>query len=126
MIGTAAQAGVARQELVDRLLAFLGLERAGAIDERAARLDSVGRAGEQAALQGRERGEIGLGCLSQGMSGWRRIVPVDEHGASSSTASNGPPCHCVGIGGDDLGGELEPREVLRAAARAGLASGRPR
>ena len=27
--------------------------------------------------------------LSQGMSGWRRMVPVDEQGASSSTASNG-------------------------------------
>ena len=28
--------------------------------------------------------------LSQGTSGWRRMVPVDEQGASSSTASNGP------------------------------------
>ena len=36
---------------------------------------------------------ISASRLSQGMSGWRRIVPVDEHGASSSTASNGPPRH---------------------------------
>ena len=50
--------------------------------------------------------------LSQGMSGCRRIVPVDEQGASTSTASNGPPCHCRGVGLDDLGGELQPREIL--------------
>ena len=31
--------------------------------------------------------------LSHGTSGWRRMVPVDEHGASSSTASNG----CSGV-----------------------------
>src|SRR5215469_10907110 len=31
--------------------------------------------------------------LSQGMSGCRRMVPVDEQGASTSTPSNGPPFH---------------------------------
>ena len=33
--------------------------------------------------------------FSQGMSGWRRMVPVEEQGASSRTASNGPARHCV-------------------------------
>ena len=33
--------------------------------------------------------------FSQGMSGCRRMVPVEEQGASSSTASNGPAFHSV-------------------------------
>ncbi len=39
-------------------------------------------------------------------------MPVDEHGASSRTASNGPPRHCGCVGRDDLGGESEARQVL--------------
>ncbi len=64
--------------------------------------------------------------LSQGMSGWRRMVPVDEQGASSSTASNGPACHCGRVGGDGLGGEAEPGEIVPQPRRAAPASGRPR
>ena len=56
--------------------------------------------------------------LSQGMSGWRRMVPVDEQGASSSTASNGPACHSRRVGGDGLGRKAEPREVLPQPRRA--------
>ena len=36
---------------------------------------------------------ISDGCLSHGTSGCRRIVPVEEHGASRSTASNGSAVH---------------------------------
>ena len=37
---------------------------------------------------------MSFGCFSQGMSGWRRMVPVAEQGASRSTASNfSAGCH---------------------------------
>ena len=49
----AAQRRLARQQRLDLLLAFLGLERADAIDDPAAGLDQRGGAVEQAALQRR-------------------------------------------------------------------------
>ena len=54
------------------------------------------------------------------------MVPVDEQGASSSTASNGPARHCVDVGGDGFGRELEPREVLPQPLEPRRRSGRPR
>ena len=40
------------------------------------------------------------------------MVPVDEQGASSRTASNGPACHSRHVGDDGLGRERKPREIL--------------
>ena len=57
--------------------------------------------------------------LSQGMSGWRRMVPVDEQGASSSTASNGSGLPVGDVGRDGLGRECRAGRDSRAAARAG-------
>ena len=53
----APPAGLARQEFVDRLLTFLRLERAGAIDENAARPGQGGGACDEPALQRGERGD---------------------------------------------------------------------
>ena len=91
----ARRAGLCARGIAHHVVAFLGLERAGAIDERAAGLERIRtrrRAGGAAAPRApRYR----FSRLSQGMSGWRRIVPVDEQGASTRTASNGPPRHSV-------------------------------
>ena len=46
------------------------------------------------------------------MSGWRRMVPVDEQGASSSTASNGPACHSSTSAATVSAGKPETREFL--------------
>ena len=59
-IGTRRNAGSRASSAVDLLLAFLRLERAGAIDERAARLGQRDGAVEQPALQRGERGDVGL------------------------------------------------------------------
>ena len=49
------------------------------------------------------------------------MVPVEEQGASSSTASNGPALPLQRVGGDGLGLERQPREVF---AQAGQPVGR--
>ena len=54
----APHARFVRQQVGDDVLAFLGLERAGAIDQRAARLGQRRRAFDQAALQGGELGDV--------------------------------------------------------------------
>ena len=85
-----------------------------ALVSAAARVDAAGAAARRA-WRCRPR------CLSQGTSGWRRIVPVEEHGASSSTASNGSALPFGDVGADELGGERQPREIVAQAAssRAG-------
>ena len=61
--------------------------------------------------------------LSQGTSGWRRIVPVEEHGASSSTASNGPPAHSAASATTVSAVEAQACQVL-PQAQGGAPSGR--
>ena len=56
----AAKARLAVEEILDDVGAFLRLERAGAIDQRAARLGELGGVGEEPALQRGERGDVGL------------------------------------------------------------------
>ena len=56
----AAQRRLAREQRLDLLLALLGLERADAIDDQAARLGQRDRAVEQAALQAGELRDVGL------------------------------------------------------------------
>ena len=51
--------------------------------------------------------------FTKGRSGCRRIVPVAEQGASSSTASNGPPLPRQRIRDHHLGRQPRPRKVLR-------------
>ena len=58
-------------------LALLRLERAGAIDEHAARLGRVRPRGRAAGAAGPRAWRCRPARLSQGMSGWRRMVPVD-------------------------------------------------
>ena len=47
------------------------------------------------------------------------MVPVAEQGASSRTASNGPACHCVDVGGDGFRGQMQPGQVLSQPFEAG-------
>ena len=55
---------------------------------------------------------MSAGRLIQGISGWRRMVPVAEQGASSRTASNGPALPFRASACDDVGRETEAGEVL--------------
>src|SRR5688500_16505183 len=56
----AAEAGLARQQGPDLLFAFLGLERADAIDDLSARLREDDRTVEQPLLQADQLRQIGL------------------------------------------------------------------
>ena len=94
------------------VLAFLGFERTGAIDQGAAGLKHGGGAVDHAGLDRPASAAMSAGCFSQATSGWRRMVPVEEQGASSRTASKG--CggdHVEDVGGDGFGGEVQPGEV---------------
>ncbi len=46
--------------------------------------------------------------FSHGTSGWRRMVPVEEQGGSSSTASNGSAVPLFDLGADDVSGKAQP------------------
>ncbi len=84
-----AHLGMPAQQRGDLRLAFLRLQRAGAIDDRSAALgqrDGAGRAVRPAVLAS---AAMSAGRLVQATSGWRRIVPVEVQGASISAASNG-------------------------------------
>ena len=59
-IGTPLKAADRRQGRLDDVGSFLRLERAGAIDQGAARLGELGRAGDEATLQRRERRNVGV------------------------------------------------------------------
>jgi hypothetical protein len=82
------QPGVALQGRFQLCLAFLGQQRAGAEHQPPAGFQQVQRAVDQLRLQVGQRGRSDP-SLTKGRSGWRRIVPVAEQGASSSTASKG-------------------------------------
>ena len=115
----APPAGLARQQFVDRLL-DLPPARASRCNRRACRPAWSGRrrvrgAGAASAASAARSD----GCLSQGTSGCRRIVPVEEHGASSSTASNGSAVHSFDIGADDLGVRRQPGEISTQALKPG-------
>ena len=130
LVGARSDGAAARGSRASRasicLDPFLGLERAGAID------DACRRAFVSAAARSSSRRCSAMSParsasrLSQATSGWRRIVPVDEQGASSSTASNGPACHSRRVGRDGLGAQAEPGEIFATGARGGSASGRRR
>ena len=61
------------------------------------------------------------------MSGCRRMVPVEEQGASSRTASNNSPgCHVAASASTQLGLQAEPRRGCRRAKPAASSSCRPR
>ena len=87
-IGLEREFRMAREEGRDLRLALLRLERAGAIDEHARPASPARRRGRASSPAAPRASAMSSGCFSQGMSGWRRIVPVAEQGASSSTASN--------------------------------------
>ncbi len=98
------------------VLVLLGLERAGAIDQRAAGLGQRAARVDQAALQRRTSVAMSAALLSHGTSGWRRMVPVEEHGASSSTASN--VCsgrHAATSAQTSSAVERQPREIFAQA-----------
>ena len=108
----APQALLALDQGVDLLLVLLGLERAGAVDERAAGCEQRDRAVEQAALQCHERRNLGFAfdpgdvrMASDGSGGHAGCV--DEHRVERAA----PPFGCIGE--DRLGLEPdEPREIL--------------
>ena len=116
-----AAPGSRAEQRRDLLLALLGLERAGAIDQRAAGLDQRRRRGRAAGAAAPASCARSASLLSQAMSGWRRIVPVDEQGASSSTASNGPPCHSVASAATISACRPSRARFSRSARRAALA-----
>ena len=88
-IGTRRTSGLRRSSAAICVFALLGLQRAGAIDDRAARLGQRDRAVDQVGSAAWPRLTMSPGRLVQATSGWRRMVPVALQGASSSAASNG-------------------------------------
>src|SRR5262249_50574441 len=107
----AAQARVVIEEIADDVDPLLTLERAGAIDENAARLCELARLRHEPTLQGRERRDIGralepgdVGMAADGSR--RRAGGIEEDGVERAW----PPLHDVGR--DRFGRELEASEVL--------------
>ena len=88
-IGRARDRGARAQQRLDPPRPLLGFERAGAIDEHAARPQHFERGAQQIAPAPPTSRATSSGCFRCGTSGWRRIAPVAVHGASSSTASTG-------------------------------------
>src|SRR5262245_43598674 len=108
---TAAQARIAREEVGHDGLAFLWLERAGAIDEEAARLHHFCSTSEQQSLQGCKLCEVVLALEPRnvGMStdgSGRRAWGVKQHCVERA----GLPLRC--IGDDGFGCKLEARQIL--------------
>ncbi len=80
--------GCAGQEAGDLGLALLRLQRADAVDQPPAGLHPARRRRRAAWSAPRPGPATSPGRAAHSTSGWRRKVPVAEHGASSSTASN--------------------------------------
>ena len=102
-------------------IAFLRLERAGAVDEGAARPGQLDRAREQPALQGGERGDVGL-ALEPGNVGMaadgagRRAGRIEQHRVERARL----PLRDVGR--DGLGRRARGGRDSAAAARAAPAA----
>src|SRR5215210_1494362 len=87
---TATQSRVSGKQRRDLLFALFGFKRARAVDEETARPDQSDGMVKQSALQLRKRSKIGLALQPRDIG-----VPTDKQGASSSTASKGPPGQSV-------------------------------
>ena len=102
----------------DLVLAFLRLERAGAIDQGAAGLDQLDRAVEQPPLQRGERGDVGF-ALEPGHVGMaadgagRGAGRIEQHGVER------PALPFQRVGGDGLGCKRSRARFSRSAAEPG-------
>ena len=109
---------VSGKEAAHLRLALLGLERTDAIDQAPARRRPARRP-RPAALPAPRPGRRYLaGRTFHKASGWRRKVPVAEHGASSRTRVEGARiAPRRGVRGDDLGGLSPGARQTRAVTR---------
>ena len=98
--GSATASGVRARKASTCAFVLVLEDRAGRVQQHAAGRERRATARRAAATASRPApsGREARRCSST--SGWRRTMPVAEHGASSSTASNGVPSHqACGIGG---------------------------
>src|SRR5688500_3561166 len=107
----AADVGLACQQGVDLLLAFLGFERTDAINNLAALLDQANRSVEQPLLQADQLRQIGLALepAHVWMAADRargRTGRIDQHGIERTALPFGR------IGDDHVGVQAEPHQVL--------------
>src|SRR5262245_29584874 len=116
---TAAQPRIAREEVGHDGLAFLWLERTGAIDKEAAGLHHFYSTSEEQSLQGCKLCEVALaleprnvGMSTDGPGG--RAWGVKQHGVERA----GLPLRR--IGDDGFGCKLEARQILPQPGEAGL------
>ena len=112
-IGTPPKARFAGEEGLDDVGSFLRLERAGAVDQGAARLGDLGRPGDEAPLQRRERGNVGralepgnVGMAADGAG--RRAGRIEQHRVERA----GAPLRDVG--GDGVRREPQACEFCRS------------
>ena len=101
--------------------ALLGLQRTGAIDQRAARLEQSGRLLEQALLQGGQRGDLGFLAqpgdvgVTANRAG-RSAGRIDEDAVDAAMFGAAP---FGGVSDNGLGAELQPRQIILQPRDAG-------
>ncbi len=133
-IGARRRPDSAASKRRDRLLAFFGFQRTGAVDQRAARLEQRDGLLQQPLLQRRQRGDVGLltqpghvGVTADGAG--RGAGRIDQDAVK---AFGQRPAHSAASAHHSLGLQRQPRQIVaqprharrravdRGDARAGL------